>query len=123
MAVRAEPAGHGAEVGAGVGGEVLVQREGRQVLGVEVIVDGEQVIVLGIEHEDQAEHAGEQARVDVIGAELGVAVGERRVAGRSVAVLAVRQSVLRTRVGLLCATLRGFPCRPPRLTDRPPCRA
>jgi hypothetical protein len=92
-AVGAVAPGHGVGIRAGVGGQLLVQREDRQVLGVEIVVDRQEIVVLGVEHEDQAQEEGQEPGVDVIGPEIGIAVGggEGAVGGAAVGGLEARE--------------------------------
>ena len=81
-AVRAVAARHGVREGAGVGGQLVMQGQEREVLGVQRVLGGEQAVVLGIEDKDQAQHEGQEACVDVVAAAIGIAIGgAQRVAG------------------------------------------
>ncbi len=73
-AVRAVASRHRVGKRARVGGQLVVQAEHGQVLGVQRVLDWQKAIVLGVEDEDQAEHEREQPGVNVLAATIGVGV-------------------------------------------------
>jgi len=65
-AVGAEAQVHRLRVHGRVLGEALVEPEHAQVPRVERVLDGDEALVLDVEGEDQAQHDGEDALVEVI---------------------------------------------------------